>query len=54
VEQDCLTKGLAFTPSLVELQNAKRVGDRVYILLLVADADGEQTLRLFEAAEQEE
>jgi hypothetical protein len=50
--KDMLKHAIAFTPSLVQLQSAKLVGDRIYILLLVADPDGEETLKAFEAAER--
>jgi len=30
---------------------AKLVGDRIYLLLLIADPDGEETLKTFGAAE---
>ena len=49
--RDIIKQAIAFSPSLVELQAAKQVGDRIYILLLVADPDGEETLKAFEAAE---
>jgi len=50
---DILKQAIAFAPSLVELQSAKLVGDRIYILLLIADPDGEETLKAFEAAERD-
>jgi len=50
--RDILKQAIAFSPSMVELQAAKRVGDRIYILLLVADPDGEETLKAFEAVER--
>ena len=46
-----LKQAIAFSPSVVELQAAKLVGDRIYILLLVADQDGEETLKAFQAAD---
>jgi len=46
-----LKQAIAFSPSRVELQAAKLVGDRIYILLLIADPDGEETLKAFEAAD---
>jgi len=49
--RDIIKQAIAFSPSLVELQSARQVGDRIYILLLVADPDGEETLKAFEAAE---
>jgi hypothetical protein len=46
-----LKQAIAFSPSLVELRSVKVVGDRLYLLFLLADPDGEQTLKTFEAAE---
>jgi hypothetical protein len=45
--RDVLEQAIAFTPSMVELRDVKRLGDRVYLLFLVADADGEQALKAF-------
>jgi len=50
--QGVIKRAIAFTPSLVELQSAKVVGDRLFLLLLVADPEGEETLKTFEAAER--
>ena len=41
---DVLANAITFEPTLVTLQNARVVGSRMYILLLIADADGEKTL----------
>jgi len=41
---DILTNAIAFSPTVVTVQNARVVGDRIYLLLLIADADGEKTL----------
>jgi hypothetical protein len=49
--KDVLKQAVAFTPSLVQLQGAKLLGDRIYLLLLVADPDGEETLKAIEAVE---
>jgi hypothetical protein len=49
--KDVLEQAIAFKPSLVQLQDVRRVGDRIYLLFLVADSDGENTLRTFEATE---
>ena len=49
--KDVMKQAIAFTPSLVELRSAKRVGDRLYLLLLLADPDGEEALKAFEAME---
>ena len=40
---DVLKDAIAFTPTLVVLTHAARVGDRLYVRLLVADSDGERT-----------
>ena len=39
---DVLHHAIAFTPILVTLQTARVVGDRIYILLLIADGEGEE------------
>jgi len=49
--KDVLKQAIAFTPSLVQLQSLKVVGDRIYLLLLVADPDGEETLKAIETVE---
>jgi hypothetical protein len=46
---DVLRRAIAFTPSVVQLQEVKLVGDRIYLLLLIADPDGEETLKAFAA-----
>jgi len=42
---DVLKDAIAFTPTLVVLTRAVVVGDRLYIRLLVADQEGEQTVK---------
>src|SRR2546426_10809539 len=42
---DVLNHAIVFTPTVVTLQNARVVGDRIYILLLIADADGEEMMK---------
>ena len=42
---DVLHHAIAFTPTVVTLQSARVVDDRIYILLLVADGDGEEMLQ---------
>ena len=42
---DVLANAISFSPTMVTLENARVVGDRMYILLLIADADGEDTLK---------
>jgi len=41
---DILTNAIAFSPTVVTVQNARVVGDRIYLLLVIADADGEKIL----------
>jgi len=48
---DVLHHAIAFTPTVVTLQNARVVGDRIYILLLIADGDGEQMMKQFSGDE---
>ena len=38
-----LKEAIAFTPTLVVLTHATVVGDRLYVRLLIADPEGEQT-----------
>jgi len=47
--KDVLKQAISFTPSLVQLQGVKLVGDRIYLLFLIADPDGEETLKTFSA-----
>ncbi|HEV8616334.1 MAG TPA: hypothetical protein VGU22_12660 [Methylomirabilota bacterium] len=42
---DVLSDAIAFRPTLILLTHAAIVGDRLYIRLLLADKDGEQTFR---------
>jgi hypothetical protein len=44
--EDVLHNAIAFAPTVVTVQNARIMGDRIYILLLIADADGEKALKL--------
>jgi hypothetical protein len=41
---DALSQAIAFTPTVVALTNAAVVGERLYLRVLAADADGEKTL----------
>jgi len=36
---------IAFTPTVVTLRSARIVGDQIYIVLLIADGDGEEAMR---------
>ncbi len=40
-----LKEAIAFTPTLVVLTRAVVVGDRLYVRLLLADAEGEQSFK---------
>jgi hypothetical protein len=40
-----LSDTVAFQPTLVAVTNAHRVGERMYVRILLADADGEQMLK---------
>ena len=42
---DVLSHAIAFAPTFVTVQNARVVGDRVYILLLIGDSEGEKLLK---------
>jgi hypothetical protein len=42
--RDVLAHVVAFTPTVVTIQNARVVGDRLYILLFIANEDGEATI----------
>jgi len=46
---DVVNNAITFSPTVVRVENARVVGDRMYILLLIADADGEKTLEAIEA-----
>ena len=47
--KDVLAHAVAFTPTLVTLENARLLGDRIYLVLLIADADGEKSLEALSA-----
>ena len=42
---DVLSHAIAFSPTFVTLQTARVFGDRVYILLLIGDGEGEEMLK---------
>jgi len=44
---DVLNHAIGFVPTVVRVQNARIFGDRIYILLLIADDDGEETMKRF-------
>jgi hypothetical protein len=43
---DVVAHAIAFEPTIVSLLDAKVVGDRIYLFVLVADRDGEEAIRL--------
>ena len=47
---DLATHAVAFTPTIVSLREAKLVGDRIYLLMLIADAAGEAEIEVLKAA----
>ena len=40
-----LQHAIAFAPTVVTVRDARVVGDRIHILLLIADGDGEETMQ---------
>jgi len=46
---DVATHAVAFTPTMVSLREAKLVGDRIYLLVLLADQAGEKELEVLNA-----
>ena len=40
-----LQHAIAFVPTVVTVRDARVVGDRIHILLLIADGDGEETMQ---------
>lgn len=46
---DVLANAISFSPTAVTLENVRVVGDRMYLLLLIVDADGENTLKAISA-----
>jgi hypothetical protein len=47
---DIATHAVAFRPTVVSLREAKLVGDRIYLFVLIADAAGEAEIELLKAA----
>jgi hypothetical protein len=48
---DEAVKAIGFKPTVVTLQGARRVGDRIYLSLLIVDHDGEEMMKQLEADE---
>jgi hypothetical protein len=42
---DVLTHAIRFNPTVLTVRSVRIVGDRIYILLLVVDEDGEATMK---------
>ena len=49
--EDVVENAIAFAPTVVTVQSARVVGDRIHLLLLIADEDGEKTMETFSAEE---
>jgi len=47
---DIGTHAVAFTPTMVSLRQAKLVGDRIYLFILLADSAGEAEIEVLQAA----
>lgn len=41
---DVLAHAIGFTPTVVSLEAVRVVGDRMYLLMMIADADGEASM----------
>ena len=41
---DVLAHAIGFTPTVVSLQAIRVVGDKIYLLMMVADAEGESSM----------
>lgn len=52
--EDVLHDAIAFTPTVVELTGAQVVRERLHLRLLVADEDGEETMRDLRAGQHED
>ena len=46
---DVLKNAIGFSPTVVTVRKARIVRDRIYLLLLIADEDGEKTMEAFSA-----
>jgi hypothetical protein len=42
---DAVTHAIGFTPTAVSLESMRRIGDRIYLVLLIVDQDGEDLMR---------
>ena len=48
---DVLEHAIAFTPTVVTLENVRVIGNQIYLLLLIADRDGEKSIEALSALE---
>jgi hypothetical protein len=48
---DVATHAVAFTPAVVSLREARLVGDRIYLLVLIADQAGQAEIEVLEAGD---
>ena len=46
---DVATHAVAFIPTIVSLREAKLIGDRIYLFVLVTDSAGEEELAVLQA-----
>jgi hypothetical protein len=46
---DIATHAVAFTPTMVSVREAKVIGDRIYLVVLLADAAGEAEIEVLKA-----
>jgi hypothetical protein len=49
--KDVLAHAIAFTPTVVTLESVRVIENRMYLLLLIADADGEKSIETLSAHE---
>jgi hypothetical protein len=48
---DAVRRAISFTPTAVTLETVRRVSDRIYLVLLVLDEDGEELMKQLETDE---
>ena len=46
---DVATHAVGFTPTVVSLREARLIGDRIYLFVLITDAAGEEELQVLNA-----
>ena len=42
--QDVVSHVIAFTPSILRIEDARIIGEKLYLVLLIADTEGESTI----------